>query len=227
MKTKITFFLLLCSLFAFGQEIASDTVYLSRRVNPDKLQFGASDTIFYVIRDTRFTTGQRNLSESPLGDTATVVNYFTALASQESDKVAAGAKEVILRGDAARNVVLYSSLITQATGNKNVFDGLKEAFRGRYERGKWRLVFGNKNLLGVIQVLPNGNVVFNPDMDGEANIGLRIFQKQVRVVNLPGIGTVDVYEFDTNKFASVERTGNAPTVRLVQVIATTVQNQNK
>lgn len=224
MKTTITFLFLLCSLFAFGQEIASDTVYLSRRVNPDKLQFGASDTIFYVIRDTRFTTGQRNLSESPLGDTATVVNYFTALASQESDKVAAGAKEVILRGDAARNVVLYSTLITQATGNKNVFDGLREAFRGRYEAGKWRLLTADKNLLGVIQVVANGNVVFNPDTPGEPNISLRIFQKQIRLVNAPTIGTVDLYEFDTNKFATVERTGNRPTARLVQVIATAVQN---
>ena len=189
---KILFFILL-PLFAFSQDVVTDTVYIEKQGN-----------LYYLVSITTFSDSTGNINKQSLGDSLQALQTFVYDAEKQVNAIAIYAAKII-KGDKYKKRVQYFSNLHQQVSGKSIY--VSTAKRdSTYMVGDWTLVFNGENILGEIQINNANRFIFNPD-NGKVysistNLLLSTFTNQVSFA-FNGI-KYDLYKFANGKFATVD-----------------------
>ena len=189
---KILFFILL-PLFAFSQDVVTDTVYIEKQGN-----------LYYLVSITTFSDSTGNINKQSLGDSLQALQTFVYDAEKQVNAIAIYAAKII-KGDKYKKRVQYFSNLHQQVSGKSIY--VSTAKRdSTYMVGDWTLVFNGENILGEIQINNANRFIFNPD-NGKVysistNVLLSTFTNQVSFA-FNGV-RYDLYKFANGKFATVD-----------------------
>ena len=189
---KILFFIVL-PLFAFSQDVVTDTVYIEKQGN-----------LYYIVSITTFSDSTGNINKQLLGDSLQALQTFVYDAEKQVNAIAIYAAKIITGGKYKKRVQYFSNLHQQVSG-KSIY--VSTALRDSTAfLGDWTLVFNGENILGEIQINNANRFIFNPD-NGKVysistNLLLSTFTNQVSFA-FNGV-RYDLYKFANGKFATVE-----------------------
>ena len=189
---KILFFILL-PLFAFSQDVVTDTVYIEKQGN-----------LYYIVSITTFSDSTGNINKQLLGDSLQALQTFVYDAEKQVNAIAIYAAKIITGGKYKKRVQYFSNLHQQVSGKSiYVSTAKRDSF---YMVGDWTLNFNGENILGEIQINNANRFIFNPD-NGKVysistNLLLSTFTNQISF----SFNDVkyDLYKFANGKFATVE-----------------------
>jgi hypothetical protein len=192
---------LILPLFSFGQQVASDTIFIRKIENT-----------YYQVSQTKYSDNSVIENVQNLGDSINAINTITYSAINYSDKIAEIARGYILRGKVDRQIKLQNDLHVQISG-KPVYFTTAQRDTSKF-LGDWKLNFNGEIIDGVIELNNNKRLIFNPD-NGKVysistNLLLATFTNQISFT----FNSIkyDLYKFADGKFATVD--GN---VRLIKI----------
>jgi hypothetical protein len=189
---KILFFIFL-PLFAYSQEVITDTVYIEKQGN-----------LYYIVSITTFSDSTGNINKQLLGDSLQALQTFVYDAEKQVNAIAIYAAKIITGGKYKKRVQYFSNLHQQVSG-KSIY--VSTAKRDSINMvGNWTLVFNGENILGEIQLNNANRFIFNPD-NGKVysistNLLLSTFTNQISFA-FNGV-RYDLYKFANGKFATVD-----------------------
>jgi hypothetical protein len=189
---KILFFILL-PLFAYSQEVITDTVYVEKQRN-----------LYYLVSITTFSDSTGNINKQLLGDSLQALQTFVYDAEKQVNAIAIYAAKIITGGKYKKRVQYFSNLHQQVSGKSIYVSTAKRD--STYMVGDWTLVFNGENILGKIQINNANRFIFNPD-NGKVysistNLLLSTFTNQVSFA-FNGV-RYDLYKFANGRFATVD-----------------------
>ena len=189
---KILFFILL-PLFAYSQEVITDTVYVEKQRN-----------LYYLVSITTFSDSTGNINKQLLGDSLQALQTFVYDAEKQVNAIDIYAAKIITGGKYKKRVQYFSNLHQQVSGKSIYVSTAKRD--STYMVGDWTLVFNGENILGKIQINNANRFIFNPD-NGKVysistNLLLSTFTNQVSFA-FNGV-RYDLYKFANGRFATVD-----------------------
>jgi hypothetical protein len=184
---------LILPLFSFGQQVASDTIFIRKIENT-----------YYQVSQTKYSDNSVIENVQNLGDSINAINTITYSAINYSDKIAEIARGYILRGKVDRQIKLQNDLHVQISG-KPVYFTTAQRDTAKF-LGDWKLNFNGEIIDGVIELNINKRLIFNPD-NGKVytistNLLLSTFTNQISF-NFNGV-KYDLYKYADGKFATVD-----------------------
>lgn len=185
---QIIFFLFPVLLYS-QKEISFDTFYVSKDAKNK----------YFLTTIVTYSDSTSEVKREMLGDSATVVNYFTVQMERESNRMANHAKELILKSQVNKKFNDYNNIVKQITG-KQVFDILNKQYGSKYV-GNYKLIKEDTITQGEIVQLNSGNLQFKPDTGN--GILLKIWRNQIRLFEI-NKGFVDLYEYVDGKYSSID-----------------------
>jgi len=184
---------LILPLFSFGQQVASDTIFIRKIENT-----------YYQVSQTKYSDNSVIENVQNLGDSINAINTITFDAIRFSNKIAEIARGYILRGKVDRQIKLENDLHVQISG-KPVYFTTAQRDTAKF-LGDWKLNFNGEIIDGVIELNVNKRLIFNPD-NGKVytistNLLLSTFTNQISF-NFNGV-KYDLYKYADGKFATVD-----------------------
>jgi len=180
-------------LFSFGQQVASDTIFIRKIENT-----------YYQVSQTKYSDNSVIENVQNLGDSINAINTITYSAINYSDKIAEIARGYILRGKVDRQIKLQNDLHVQISG-KPVYFTTAQRDTSKFI-GDWKLNFNGEIIDGVIELNVNKRLIFNPD-NGKVytistNLLLATFTNQISFT----FNSVkyDLYKYAEGKFGTVD-----------------------
>jgi len=190
---KMRYLFLILPLFSFGQQVASDTIFIRKIENT-----------YYQVSQTKYSDNSVIENVQNLGDSINAINTITFDAIRFSNKIAEIARGYILRGKVDRQIKLENDLHVQISG-KPVYFTTAQRDTAKF-LGDWKLNFNGEIIDGVIELNVNKRLIFNPD-NGKVytistNLLLSTFTNQISF-NFNGV-KYDLYKYADGKFATVD-----------------------
>lgn len=151
---KAILFLYLASLavLATGQEI--DTSYTSLRWGLNPL---TGDSVFFETLTERYADGRVNVSETIVGDTATVINYFANRAEQAGRAFARSANEV-WKKPATVAFILQANAVLSALFDTTIIQVSVDRYGPAVDSTDWDITSTEQgNFTGQMTIAPSGN----------------------------------------------------------------------
>jgi len=190
---KMKYLFLFFPLFSFGQQVASDTIFIRKIENT-----------YYQVSQTKYSDNSVIENVQNLGDSINAINTITYSAINYSDKIAEIARGYILRGKVDRQIKLQNDLHVQISG-KPVYFTTAQRDTSKFI-GDWKLNFNGEIIDGVIELNVNKRLIFNPD-NGKVytistNLLLATFTNQISFT----FNSVkyDLYKYAEGKFGTVD-----------------------
>lgn len=189
-KPILTTLFALFVLVLFGQDLVVDTVYI---------EWDAGAGSFFEVVDQQYDNGAQNYRKTPIGDTATTVNYLFASVVNSNQSVGASAANYVLNKPIirARNT-FYEDSYEQITGT--IWNAaIAQYFFGQLQ-GNYKLYIdganqGNFELYQVangtlrIKLISNPTTVYTVRVDS---------QNTLTIQGLPTYGNTDLYLIGKN-----------------------------
>lgn len=205
------FILLFLPFLAWSQttkEIKSDTTYISWGAIPEDWT-GPEDSIWYEIRTITYSTGRTETITEPIGDTATVVNYFGNRTLDLNRQLANAATLAIQRPSVVRANIVSDKALTNK-GLTSVFaaldtltwkEYLNEAVAGNYKQD-YTVTAAGTDYVGEMRRMNNGNIRFS--FNGVNYTATPLSENWVRINNYPAQGLVtDLFRTGRKKWESI------------------------
>lgn len=153
MKHITTIILLFFSAsLATAQDI--DTLYTSLRwgYNP-----AAGDSVWYETTTAVYSDGRTNATETIVGDTATVINYFFNRATDAGRQFARAANEVWQKPQVIAAILQANTLLT-STFDTSIIQISVDVFGPAVDSTTWDIISTVQgNFTGLLTIAPSGN----------------------------------------------------------------------
>jgi len=190
---KMRYLFLFLPFFSFGQQVASDTIFI-RKI----------ESTYYQVSQVKYSDNSVIENVQNLGDSINAINTITYSAINYSNKIAEIARGYILRGKVDRQIKLENDLHVQISG-KPVYFTTAQRDTAKFI-GDWKLNWNGEIIDGKIELNNNKRLIFNPD-NGKVytistNLLLSTFTNQVSFA-FNGI-KYDLYKYADGKFATVD-----------------------